>query len=88
MRNYESDSTTVNWIMLILVLIIVGLFLFSAYGCSSQPAQPAQIEAPAPDFYDRTGNACWRMNDLVWCDDGYGSWEDNEESAHEQAPEE
>ncbi len=80
MRNYESDSTAVNWILMILVTIIAGLFLFSAYGCAAQPAQPVQIEAPAPDFYDRAGNACWRFSDLVWCDDGYGSWEDNEES--------
>lgn len=39
---------------------------------------------PEPDFYNRAGVACWRFTDMIWCEDGYESTEDE---THEQAPE-
>ena len=74
-------------VLIAVIVIVTALAILTLNGCAGQPSQPVEIEAPAPDFYDRTGNACWRMNDLVWCDDGYGSWEDNnEEPANDQTP--
>jgi hypothetical protein len=63
---------------LILLLLLLG-------GCAliePEPdiATPEEEAAVHPDFYDRGGNACWRIDDLVWCEDGYGSWLDNEEN--------
>jgi len=67
----------------IIALAALLLILTFCAGCvtgqSVAQANQATIEeATAPDFYDRGGNACWRLGDMVWCDDGYGSWEDDE----------
>jgi hypothetical protein len=65
-------KTTIAFVVL---LLIVSYCASCVTGQSVEQANQAAIEAAAPpDFYDREGNACWRMADFVWCDDGYNSW--------------
>ncbi len=45
-------------------LILIAILLS---GCATVPCDDP------PDFYDRTGAACWRELDFIWCDDGYDS---------------
>jgi hypothetical protein len=81
MRPYKriDHDNTASWVMIAVVSIIVGIFMFSAYGCA--PAPVVEVEqADHPDFYDRTGNACWREADFIWCEDGYGSWETDQDN--------
>lgn len=64
-----SKSLATSLKLMFFAIAIAVLLLF-AYGC-------ATIEPdPPPDFYDRSGVACWRFTDMIWCEDGY---ESNEE---------
>jgi hypothetical protein len=64
---------------LLIILALMG-------GCALIEPEPEPVETPQdeaavhPDFYDRGGNACWRLQDMVWCEDGYGSWLDEDET--------
>jgi len=69
-----------TFLVTIIGIAVCFSMLTAIYGCAStdtvsQTNQSAIEAATAPDFYDRQGNACWRLSDLIWCDDGYGSWE-------------
>ncbi len=46
--------------------LIFAALLLILTACATEPQPP-------PDFYDRSGVACWRLTDFIWCEDGYES---------------
>jgi len=77
-------------VVIVTVLFCLGVISLLTGCATSEPAatpEPvAEITYELPDFYDRLGNACWRYFDLIVCDDGYGSWEDDEDQSKPEAP--